>query len=83
MGADVQWWNNEEGTGDSTGEWFPAWFDPAVDGREVFHHTRPATARGMVWGHVERGDMVAAFDWEPSSAGRYKVPPAVKRWLAD
>ena len=81
--ADVQWWNNEEGTGDSTGEWFPAWFDPAVDGREVFHHTRPATARGMVWGHVERGDMVAAFDWEPSSAGRYKVPPAVKRWLAD
>ena len=79
--ADVQWWNSKDGTGDSTGEWFPAWFDPAVDGREVFHHTRPATARGMVWAHVERRDMVAAFDWKPSAAGRYKVPPAIKRWL--
>ena len=61
--------------------WFPAWFDPAADGREVFHHTRPATARGMVWAHVERRDMVAAFDWKPSAAGRYKVPPAIKRWV--
>ena len=80
--ADVQWWNNKEGTGDSTGEWFPAWFDPAADGREVFHHTRPATARGMVWAHVERSDMVASFDWKPSTAGRYKVPPALKRYFA-
>ena len=47
----------------------------------VFHHTRPATARGMVWAHVERRDMVAAFDWKPSTAGRYKVPPAIKRWV--
>ena len=52
-----------------------------ADGREVFHHTRPATARGMVWAHVERRDMVAAFDWKPSTAGRYKVPPAIKRWV--
>ena len=42
---------------------------------------RPATvtARGMVWGHVERRDMVASFDWQPTPAGRYMVPPAVKR----
>ena len=79
--ADVQWWNSKDGTGDSTCQWFPAWFDPAADGREVFHHTRPATARGMVWAHVERRDMVAAFDWKPSAAGRYTVPPAIKRWV--
>ena len=37
----------------------------------------------LQYAYVERGDMVAAFDWKPSSAGRYKVPPAIKRWLAD
>ena len=35
----------------------------------------------MVWGHVERRDMVASFDWQPTPAGRYMVPPAVKRWV--
>ena len=34
-----------------------------------------------VWGHVERRDMVASFDWQPTPAGRYMVPPAVKRWV--
>ena len=28
------------------------------------------------------GDMVASFDWKPSTAGRYKVPPALKRYFA-
>jgi hypothetical protein len=35
----------------------------------------------MVWGHIERRDMVANFDWQPTPAGRYMVPPAVKRWV--
>ena len=54
---------------------------PTAPHGEVFIHDRPATARGMVWGHVERRDMVASFDWQPTPAGRYMVPPAVKRWV--
>ena len=60
---------------------FTSWSDPTAPHGEVFIHDRPATARGMVWGHVERRDMVASFDWQPTPAGRYMVPPAVKRWV--